>query len=529
MKPELSPLRSFFRRRFFGLLADERGDFGGFIVLAGVVALAGAVYLAIFQGTADQGIKALAKAQVIRVKTNYDALVSEFGEIKPDTPIPANDSRVLEIKDAISKLKAFAEEVRDKARNAVEASITQNAIDTLNQATACVVDPPTPGEGSASQAKAISVRVQARVPLPKDTSGVSLTSDKGDTGSIDACGPPSCSTPFTWIGKINLIAKDPSLSGKTTQIQVSGPNIACNAVAFRWLFTPPKIQSFTKTPTIPIQPGTTVTLTWETQNAQGADINGTVVGNPARGVMEVSPNETTDYILTAVSTNPAEPNVYYKDSAKLKVEVTKPSFAVTLSSGGNDVTTDFSVTVGGKVTPVPPDGTLVAIGVNGALVTTASVGGDGSYFATVTLPKTTSIGRLALTNPGVNVFACGGFASAVTLANKATAADVANVFTATVFKDGGGVDSNVATLQVTHAVKITSATVSWSGQCPGPDEDLGAGGKIVRGGDVLQLGNVTCGVPCPAPSTKCTATARSSVSTTVGSLFVDALWNIAIP
>src|SRR5262245_38094846 len=122
MKPELSPLRSYFIRRFFGLLANERGDFGTFVVLAGVVALAGYVYLSIFQGTADQGIKALAKTQVIRVKTNYDALVSEFGEINKDTPILANDSRVLEIKDAMGKLKAIAEEVRDKARNAVEGS-----------------------------------------------------------------------------------------------------------------------------------------------------------------------------------------------------------------------------------------------------------------------------------------------------------------------------------------------------------------------------------------------------------------------
>jgi hypothetical protein len=169
MKPELSPLRSFFRRRFLGPLANERGDFGTFVVLAGVVALAGYVYLSIFRGTADQGIIALAKTQVIRVNMNYANLVSQFGEIKEDTPIPANDDRVLEIKDALSKLKAIAEEVRAKARNAVEGSITQNAIDTLNKATACVVNPPTPGEGSASQAKAISVRVQARVPLPKGT------------------------------------------------------------------------------------------------------------------------------------------------------------------------------------------------------------------------------------------------------------------------------------------------------------------------------------------------------------------------
>jgi hypothetical protein len=526
-------MRSFFRRRFLDPLINERGDFGGFLVLAGAVALAGVVYLAIFHGTAEQGIIGLARAQVLRVNANYALLVHDFGEIKPGTPIPANDGRVLEIKDALSKLNAFAEQVREKARNSVEGSITDSAIKTFNEATACVVDPPTPSGGSPSQAKAITVHVQARVPLPQGTP-VSLTSDKGDTGSMDACVPPICNTPFSWIGNINLTANDPSLSGTTTKIQVSGPNIACNAVAFQWKFDPPKIVGFTKTPTNKIQPGTKVTLKSVTQNARDVDINGTAVGNPL-GVMEVSPSETTLYTLTAVSTNPATPNVSSKDTATLTVEVDKSSFAITLSGGGPlNETTDFSVTVSGQVTPAPPAGTLVSIKVNTVPVATVGVDGGGGYVATVTLPKTMPPGTLQLINGGTSVSQCGDPSSGVFLDNNATAADVTNSFEAAVVKAGGGTNSNAATLNITHAVKVTSdALVTWTGQCAGPNQNLGGKGRIMTFGVPISFDPITCSLQCspvgqPPLKLSCSPVARVTVSTTVGSLFKDGTWDIQI-
>jgi hypothetical protein len=216
---------------------------------------------------------------------------------------------------------------------------------------------------------------------------------------------------------------------------------------------------------------------------------------------------------------------------EVKEEPAKP-YALTLSSGGNDVTTDSSVTVGGKVTPAPPAGTTlsVAVGVNGVPVVTVPVDGSGAYFATFTLPKLTTVAKLTLSNPPRNLTTCGAHpASVVTLFNTAGPADVQNVINAAVVKDGGGVNSNVAEITVTHAVKLLSAQVLWTGRCSGANDTFPVAGKVLRSFESLELGTIPCGLfPCPGFKDTCAPVARVSVDTSVGFIFADAVWNVDV-
>jgi hypothetical protein len=271
------------------------------------------------------------------------------------------------------------------------------------------------------------------------------------------------------------------------------------------------------------------TLTWETENAtsirlEGPGIpgGGATLGKTGSFPVKRGLKEET-YTLTA-SADGLETK-----TATAPVPAAGP-FAITLSSGGNDITTDFQVTVGGNVTPAPPAGTVVAVGVNGVPVANVSVDGGGSYFATVQLAKTTSVGKLVLTNPARNLTACGSHPpSIVTLANGASSADVQNFFNAAVVKSGGGTNSNTASLTITHAVKLLSASVSWSGKCSGANDTFSVAGKILREGNSLELGLIPCGISCPSSGLQCAPVASVSVSTSVGSLFAPATWNVDIP
>jgi hypothetical protein len=304
--------------------------------------------------------------------------------------------------------------------------------------------------------------------------------------------------------------------------------ISCSvtvAGAVTWKKPPP----ITATLSAATSDATGGTLTWETENAtsiqlQGAGIPGgsaTLGKNGSFPVKRLLKDET--YTLTA-----SAPDIETK-TATASVPAAGP-FAITLSSGGDDVTTDFQVTVGGTVTPVPPAGTLVAVGVNGVPIANVAVGGGGSYFATVQLAKTTSVGTLVLTNPARNLTACGSHPpSIVTLANGASSADVQNFFNAAVVKSGGGTNSNTASLTITHAVRLLSASVSWSGQCSGANDTFSVAGKILRQGESLELGQIPCGIQCPSSGLKCAPVSSVSVSTSVGSLFAPAVWNVDIP
>ena len=220
-----------------------------------------------------------------------------------------------------------------------------------------------------------------------------------------------------------------------------------NAVTWK---VPPPIKA---TLSAGINDATTATLSWETENATEVTVTGpglpggSLKGKPTGSwpaVKRLLKDET--YTLTA-----SAPDMETK-TATAPVPAAGP-FAITLWSGGNDVTTDSQVTVGGKVTPPPPAGTVVAVGVNGIPVANVTAGGDGSYFATIQLPNTTSVGALVLTNPNRNLIACGSHPpSIVTLANTASPAAVQNFINAAVVKTGGGTNSSAASLTITHAV-----------------------------------------------------------------------------
>jgi len=278
---------------------------------------------------------------------------------------------------------------------------------------------------------------------------------------------------------------------------------------------------------------TNAMLTWETENSKtqrlsGAGIPGGGANLGTDGSFPVKRGATDEtYTLTASAPN-TDP---VTKTATVKARPPSP-FAITLSSGGNDVTTDTSVTVGGKVTPAPPAGTTlsVAVGVNGVPVAIVAVGGDGSYFASVTLAKTTPLNSLVVSNPSRNLTACGAHAaSTVSLLNSASAGAVQNVINAAVVNAGGGADSATASLVVTHAVRIQSAQVNWSGACSGANDTFSVTGKIVRAGEAVQLGQIPCGIQCPSSGLKCAPVARVSVGTSVGSLFGDAVWIVDIP
>ena len=276
------------------------------------------------------------------------------------------------------------------------------------------------------------------------------------------------------------------------------------------------------------------TLTWQTKNATKATLRGggipgtlTVPASSSLPVGRLTKDDT--YTLTA-----SAPDVSDK-TATATVPAAVGTFIVTLSAGaGGDVVTESSVTVGGKVSmnppgPIPP-GTVVAVGVNGNVVARVGVDAGGLYTANITLPRTTSVGSLVLTNPARSLTVCGSHpASVVTLANNASPAAVQNFVNAAVAKADGGIASNDASLVITHAVKILSATVTWSGSCSDSNDSFSVAGKILRQGDSTQLGIIPCGITCPSSGLSCSPVARVSVSTSVGSLFQDAVWTVNIP
>lgn len=88
----------------------------------------------------------------------------------------------------------------------------------------------------------------------------------------------------------------------TTVYTVSGSRAGCSTVsrpATVEVSAPPAINSFAATPDT-IRPGGTSTLTFSIAGAASATINGVAV-NPAGGSLPVTPSDTTDYVLEAVS------------------------------------------------------------------------------------------------------------------------------------------------------------------------------------------------------------------------------------
>jgi hypothetical protein len=302
------------------------------------------------------------------------------------------------------------------------------------------------------------------------------------------------------------------------------------AEAVTWK-VPPKIEASIN---VSSSDATTATLTWTTKNSEKRTLAGagipkgtaTVVEGASLPVKRTLKEET--YTLTVTATN-----------AKTVIRTvavgpkTGPStYALTLNPVGV-VTTD-SVTVSGQVSPAPPAGTQVGIEVLGGTAQVVTVGG-GTFSGLVALPQANmaSTGDMLLQNSSASLTACGSAVRPITLTNKKT--DASTTVRAAVLPPPGTeikpdtLQSNIATVKIEHAVRVISVSVSWTGDCPGPDDSPPAG-QIVKAGQTADLGDVTCGIQCPGHGTKCVSTvAQVSVSTTVGSYFSNANWFIDIP
>ncbi len=216
----------------------------------------------------------------------------------------------------------------------------------------------------------------------------------------------------------------------------------------------------------------------------------------------------------------------------VRVESQPQTYTITLaSSGGGNLATTEQVTVDGTVTPVPPAGTVVALGVNGTPVGTVNVDSSGFFVAVVPLQNKTTLNDLVLFNYDVEVTSCGAAASPVDLWNSTTQAQVQNFIEAAVVAPGGGAASNTASVVIYHGVRVIDAEVVWGGECPGPYRDFG-GGAVLGPGYFVTVAEAECGVPCPPPpdGVFCTATATAYVTTTVGELPPESgFWIVDVP
>jgi hypothetical protein len=463
--------------------------------------------------------------------------------------VPLDDPRVRTIKGC----QAFLESVAQGTSVGVGPGV-KNLRDLINKSTArvgaCYVQSVYPGAPKAGVDTAIEVYAQA--PFRSSLgSGVARLTVRGQqfvgnlfsvagrndvqAGAIavprnvsESAAGEASELVVTLTGPIG-----PPIQGQCLDGTLQGGQcvVSCTTgpKAVVWKAPPlPDIKLFLAAPsTIDKVKPTPVALVWSVKDATSVTIDQGVGEVAGQGqTVELPPDQDTIYTLTAVG---ARPQDIVKATQKVTVTDSTP-FAITLTVGsGNEVTTDSTITVGGKVTPTPPPGTVVAVGVNGVPVTQAAVDGGGSYFATVTLTKISSSGKLTLSNPARSLTVCGSHPpSIVTLFNTASPAEVQNVINATVLKTGAP-DSNIASLTITHAVRLTGARVIWSGACSGANETFAVGGKILRPGESLQVGTIPCGLfPCPGFTGTCSPVARVTVDTSVGFLFADAVWAVKV-
>lgn len=545
-------------RRLRAYLCDESGVAAGFLLLGlATIVVTGIAYVQNHYDPGDprkQQVRdcvAKAKAAVSAIQT---ALV-----VNPDQKFNIDDPNAVTLQRCQELLKPLIDEEQAKKPGTLS-NILQSGYASIGQC--AIVEPTTPA--SAIAGRELKTHVIATIPFGSFgddfgvgatlsgggvSAGTGLTRRQGSDKLVTYAGDlviPGASSKNVANGATSTLvvtAAGTAMEGADGQEQAIRPangtcpfglvpvsgvcRITCSVSrqAVTWK-VPPPIEATLSAQTTD---DSHATLTWETKNAtkvtlKGGGIPGTLTVPPSSSLPVGRLTKDDTYTLTA-----SAPDVPDK-SVSTTVPAAKGTYVVTLSAGGNELTTDSSVTVGGKVTPVPPPGTVVAVGVNGNVVATVGVDGAGLYTASITLPRTTTVGSLVLTNPSRNLTVCGSHpASTVTLANSASPAAVQNFVNAAVAKQGGGIASNDASLVITHAVKILSATVTWSGQCSGSNDSFSVAGRILRQGESATLGSIPCGIQCPSTGLSCSPVARVSVSTSVGSLFQDAVWTVKIP
>ncbi len=451
-----------------------------------------------------------------------------------------------------------AQALKDDPKLAVKhPGLAANIQDTVNSIGTCQLGEPT-AETAGTAGRELKIPVQATIPLGGFSADfhAEATLSGGGVSAAVALTPPSTSK-GTWSGTLVVPGNSSknvadgaqstivmTAAGTAPEFQPGQLDGKCpltlvrvgDTCRFTCSVSGPKAVVVWKVPpkitaklSAAITDATNANLSWTSENATsitltGRGIPGGSFTTPQKSGSFPVKRGLQDETYTLTASAPDTDTV--TDGATVKGTT---DFQVTVSAGGSQFTTASSVAVTGTVTPAPPAGTLVAIGVNGVPITKATVAG-GSYSATVQLSKTTPTGKLRLSNPGQVVGVCGARQSPIIMFNDAGPDDVANVVTAAVVNADGVANSNIATVQIAHAAQVTSAKLTWTGQCPGQDKDFGSG-QVLRAGQSIQFGTADCGVPCPVPDpppVPCTATARAEVLTTVGSYATDGFWNINV-
>jgi len=536
MKRKYFSFSSFARR--LGLFRQETGVSAlEFLVVLAIGVAAAAVALTEIRRALPDNQKKQLDALVFALQQDLNAINVEIQVQKNDgienPTLPADSEVVIDTKEHIQQ----AQDLIKNNSKLVQPAIIDQVEATLNDVTSCQILQPG-GEVQAIVGKPITIQVVARIPL----------NDPNATGSIksnnpaDASGVISRDKGFTWSGFMTLLGKENVQVGSVTTLTVTATTsgespVTCtstNAIAVQWQPPPPaKIESFTAKPT-EILLGQPASLSYKFTDAESATIT---PGNVRLGIQDkgkgegkipVSPKETTEYTLTAVSPGgnaTASAKVTLK-SPPTGVTITAPAEAISL------VSTD-TMTVSGIVSPVPPPEFRSAqIRVNGVPAATALINSAGQFSIPVELTKKTTADKLSVVNPDHQVAGddCGEHKEPVSVAVKdETGEDVKN--TIEVVVELGG-EQATASVVVYHLAGAKTFHLVWDGDCGCEDQHTDALNpviypRLIFGDDLFGhtlVGDVLCQFP---QSINCTDHAHVTVETSVGQLEAPtATWQI---
>jgi hypothetical protein len=312
--------------------------------------------------------------------------------------------------------------------------------------------------------------------------------------------------------------------------------IACATPAFPkailWKIPdPPKILAFTVSPTEIIKGSTdTVTLSYNIENAASASISpgvGEIITDPkgATGVrttvVNPTPQSTTKWTLSATGVNAAVTTAAQAELT-VKPDPSKTSVAIVAPTDKAQIA-DFTVTVSGVVTPVPPPEFRKAqLLVNGGLMNEVPIDAGGNFAGAVPLMNTIALGDiLVVGSAAVGVTSCGPISSLISMS--APFAQANNGIRVVVPLPGG---SASALAGVEHVVRVSSFRVDWAQTCgPAPSKNESPGSVLRAAQPAVPVGTVDCGVGGP---THCTDTATITVATSVGQKIVPQAWTINV-
>jgi len=525
----------------------------------------------------------IVNAAVAGLQSNYgnhkqpDDPNSEFTGFPPGLQVPANDASVVAIKDCKTKLDQFNDSIKSGNYRALNEIGEQ--IDSVSAiiGTCKFEDDFSLAAGTAGIE--YSDLVLALIPF---ASGLQATGQAVATGAAAGSGGMQSSGDQNkvWTGNIKIPAAaslnaaggtssvivraqtaalvpkaaDGSCAGASIQdgnycVQIAQGDGTCppgqildggrcfascttvNSREIQWKAPPPaKVNSFIVSPN-EIDKGSTqpVTLSWVVNNTESVSINqgaGAFPSNPTKeGIqgqltLNPPPQESTTWTLLALgvqgrSSDSKAATLVVKDNVPAAVAITSPA--------ANEQILDFSVTVSGVVRPVPDADHLTAqIWVNGALLNTTKINGDGTFSALAPLQNTIGLSDLkVLGPPAISVTQCGPEAAAISVGAFPVNGS-RNGIRVVVPLASGSVSAGVS---VEHVVLVYSFQVVWGGSCGSAPNQNNSLGFVVRDGQPTSVGSVNCGFNGPA---HCSDIAQITVLTSVGSKVVNESWTANI-